>query len=86
MLGKTTTLYAILLTIIVCVIGQVKAQSCDDLDCDICCRPSSPAICLNDTNALDCQMQKNENLDSLLLLLTTFIGFLLGKISVFGFV
>lgn len=54
--------------------------TCDDLNCDICCRPSSPPVCVDDTEALDCEMRRDSQLDQLGLLLATIFGFLLGMI------
>lgn len=59
--------------------GGVDITSCDLLDCDICCKPGNPAVCLNDTTALNCIMKRDPDQHSLLVILLLLLGFLIGK-------
>ena len=53
--------------------------TCAMLDCDVCCQPSVPAVCVNDTTALDCEMRRDSDLDQLALILLVLLGFLIGN-------
>lgn len=76
------TLVLALLTVVVSASGGGGGSGCAALDCDICCRPSDPPVCVNDTTAIDCEMRRDPNLKQLAVLLIVLLGFLIGSLKV----